>query len=84
MGIDRGTVSVTSTGPGCLKITTVIPLHCSLHAFKMAKNKFLELRQFHIHYVEIESFPILLKKFLDAWCFLTVGSAKSRCWHLIC
>ena len=55
--VDGGTASVMSTGPGCLKITIVIPLHCSLHAFKMAKKNFLKLRQFHIQYVEIESFP---------------------------
>ena len=57
MDIYRGAVSVTSAGPGCLKITIVIPLDCSLHAFKMAKKNFLKLRQLHIQYVEIESFP---------------------------
>ena len=57
MDIDIGTASVMSSGPGCLKITIVIPLHCTLHAFEMARKNFLKLRQFHIQYMEIESFP---------------------------
>ena len=57
MDIDVGTASVVSSDPGCLKITIVIPLYCSLHAFEMARKNFLKLRQFHIQYMEIESFP---------------------------
>ena len=60
MGIYTGSVSVADSSPGCLKITIVIPLHCSLHAFNMAKKNFLRLRQFHIQYVEIQSFPKVL------------------------
>ena len=57
MDIDVGTASVVSSDPGCLKITIVIPLHCTLHVFEMAKKNYLKLRQFHIQYMEIESFP---------------------------
>lgn len=50
-------VSLAGSNPGCLRITVMIPLHCSLYAFEMAKKNFLKLRQFHIQYLEIESFP---------------------------
>ena len=59
MDIYTGAVSLTGSGAGCLKITIVIPLHCSLHAFKTVKRNPLKLRQFHIQYLEIESFPKL-------------------------
>ena len=55
-GIETGIASVKKTGPGSLKITIFIPLHCSLHAFKMAKEKFYKLRQFHIQCLEIGSY----------------------------
>ena len=57
MDIYTGTVSLKGSEIGCLKITIVIPLHCCLHAFNMAKKNFLKLRQYHIQYLEIESFP---------------------------
>ena len=57
MDIYTGAVSVTDINPGCLKITIIIPLHCSLHAFNMVKKNFLKLRQCNIQYLEIESFP---------------------------
>ena len=57
MDIYAGAASVADSNPGCLKITMIVPLHCSLHAFNMAKKNFLRLRQCHIQYLEIESFP---------------------------
>ena len=57
MDIYYGGVSVIDSNPGCLLITIVIPLHCSLHAFNMATKNILKLRQYHIQYLEIESFP---------------------------
>ena len=57
MGVYAGSVTATECQPGCLQITCVIPLHCALHAYEMAKTNFLKLRQFHIQYIEIESFP---------------------------
>ena len=57
MDIYTGAASATGSRPGCLKITIVIPVHCSLYAFKMVKNRIIKLRQFHIQYVEVESFP---------------------------
>ena len=57
MNMYAGAISAISSRPGCLKITVVIPLHCSLHAFEMARKNFMKLRQFHIQYLEIESFP---------------------------
>ena len=57
MNIYTGAMSVKDTSVGCLKITIVIPLHCSLHAFEMAQRNALKLRQFHIQYLEIESLP---------------------------
>ena len=57
MNIFPGGVSVTNFGnPGCLKITFSIPLYCSLHAYEMVKKRFYKLRQFHIQYLEIDSF----------------------------
>ena len=57
MGVYAGSVTATECQPGCLQITCVIPLHCALHAYEMAKTNFLKFRQFHIQYIEIESFP---------------------------
>ena len=57
MGVCAGTVTAARCQPGCLLITCVIPLHCALHAYETAKANFLNFRQFHICYVEIESFP---------------------------
>ena len=57
MGVYTGSVTATECQPGCLQITCVIPLHCALHAYETAKTNFLKFRQFHIQYIEIESFP---------------------------
>ena len=57
MGVYAGSVTFTEHQPGCLLITCMIPLHCALHAYKTAKTNFLQFRQFHIQYIEIESFP---------------------------
>ena len=56
MNMYAGAISVISSRPGCLRITVVIPLHCSLHAFEMVKKNFIKLRQYHIQYLEFESF----------------------------
>ena len=57
MGVYAGSVTATECQPGCLQITFVIPIHCALLAYEMAKTNFLKFRQFHIQYIEIESFP---------------------------
>ena len=57
MGVCAGSVTATECQPGCLQITCVIPIHCALHAYETAKTNFLRLRQLHIQYIEIESFP---------------------------
>ena len=57
MDIYTGGGSVVDSSAGCLLLTMIIPLHCSLHAFNMAKKNFLILRRFNIQYLEIESFP---------------------------
>ena len=57
MGVCAGSVTATECQPGSLQITCVIPRHCALLAYKMAKSNFLQFRQFHIQYIEIESFP---------------------------
>ena len=57
MGVYAGSVTATECQPGCLLITCVIPIHCALHAYETAKTNFLNFRQFHIQYIEIESFP---------------------------
>ena len=57
MGVHAGSVTATQCKPGCLLITCVIPMHCTLHAYESAKANFLRFRQFHIQYIEIESFP---------------------------
>ena len=57
MGVYAGAVTATECQPGCLQITCVIPIHCALHAYETAKTNFLKFRQFHIQYIEIESFP---------------------------
>ena len=60
MGVYAGSITATECQPGCLQITCVIPLHCALLAYEMAKINFLKFRQFHIQYIEIESFPKIL------------------------
>ena len=57
MGVYAGSVTATECRPGCLQITCVIPIHCALLAYEMAKYNFLKFRQFHIQYIEFESFP---------------------------
>ena len=57
MDVYAGSVSAAKCQPGCLQITCVIPVHCALHAYETAKSNFLKFRQFHIQYIEIESFP---------------------------
>ena len=57
MGVYAGSVTATECQPGCLLITCVIPIHCALHAYETVKTNFLSLRQSHIQYIEIESFP---------------------------
>ena len=57
MGVCAGTVTAAQCQPGCLLITCVIPIQCALHAYETAKRNFLNFRQFHIQYIEIESFP---------------------------
>ena len=59
MGVYDGSVTATGCKPGSLLITCVIPVHCALHAYETAKTNFLRFRQFHIQYIEIESFPII-------------------------
>ena len=57
MGVCAGSVTAAKCQPGCLQIICVISMHCALHAYETAKTNFLKFRQFHIQYVEIESFP---------------------------
>ena len=59
LDIDAGGASAVEFSPGCIKITVVIPMHFCFHAFSMAKRNNLKLRQFHIQYLKIESFPIV-------------------------
>ena len=67
MDLYIGATSAIDSNQGCLKITIVIPIHCSLHAFSMAKKNFLQLRQVHIQYLEIESYPkVFAMNILDA------------------
>ena len=60
MGVYAGSVTATECQPGCLQITCVIPIHCALFAYEMAKTNFIKFRQSHIQYIEIESFPKVL------------------------
>ena len=77
MKMYAGAISAINSRPGCLKITVVIPLHCSLHAFEMAKKNFIKLRQFHIQYLEIESFPkVFAFNYCDNENALTVLSSS--------
>ena len=57
MGVHAGSVTATECQPGCLLITCVIPVHCALHAYETAKANVLQLREFHIHYIEVKPFP---------------------------
>ena len=83
MDLYIGAASATGSKPGCLKITITIPIHCSLYAFKMAKKKFLQLRQIHIQYLEIESYPkVFAVNILDKEKFL-LSSKNFNC-KLLC
>ena len=57
MGVYAGSVTAIESQRSCLLITCVIPIHCTLLAYEMIKINFFKFRQFHIHYIEIESFP---------------------------
>ena len=57
MGVHAGSVTATECQPGCLLITCVIPMHCALHAYETAKANLLQLREFHIHFIEVKPFP---------------------------
>ena len=57
IGVCAGSVTAVKCQPGCLQITCVIPVYCAFHAYEMVKTNFLKFRQFHIQYIEIESFP---------------------------
>ena len=81
MKLYPGAISAIGSRPGCLRITVVIPLHCSLHAFEMAKKNFIMLRQYHIQYLEFESFST--KVFAFNCCndenALTILSSNPKC-----
>ena len=56
MGLATG--SITPVGPGksgCLLLVCAMPLHCSLHAYEMAKLNSFKFRKSHIQFVHIES-----------------------------
>ena len=76
MGVYAGSVTATECQPGCLQITCVIPIHCALFAYEMAKTNFIKFRQFHIQYIEIESFPkvFALKFSIEENDKLTIGT----------
>ena len=57
MGLYSGSVTAIECNRGCLQMTCVIPIHCALVAYETAKTNFLNFRQCHIQYIEIESFP---------------------------
>ena len=57
MGVHAGSITATECQPGCLLITCVFPINYVLHAYETAKANFLRFRQFHIQFIEIESFP---------------------------
>ena len=86
LDIYRGAASVINTSVGCLKITIVIPLHCTLHAFKMAQRNALKLRQFHIQYLKIESLPkVFALSFSDNENILvSLSSTTHICKFLLC
>ena len=57
LNIFTGGTSAIGVEPGCLKLTFVIPLQCTIDAYNTAMKNFLKLRKFHIQYLEIKSFP---------------------------
>ena len=79
MGIYTGSVTATECQPSCSQITCVIPVHCALHAHKMAKTNFLKFRQSHIQYIEIEPFP---KVFTLRFSFKESSLASGTSMHI--
>ena len=80
MGVYTGSVTATECQPGCLQITCVIPIHYALHAYEMANTNFLKFRQFHIQYIEIESFPkVFALKLSSSLDTLTSGMIIYTC-----
>ena len=74
MGVCAGSVTAVKCQPGCLQITCVIPMYCAFHAYETAKTNFLKFRQFHIQYIEVESFPkVFALKFPNNLIDLTSG-----------
>ena len=46
-----------SSKTGCLELCLVIPEYWHLHAYEVAKNRFLRLRHFNIQYLQIGTLP---------------------------
>ena len=57
--ISEGDVIATDCDRGCVIFTCIIPIQCTSHAHKMARENLFKLRKFHIQYLEIESYQKL-------------------------
>ena len=57
MGVGAGSVTATKCQRGCLLISCVIPIRCTLHAYETTQANYLQFRQFHIRSIEIKPFP---------------------------
>jgi len=48
----------------CIEVSVVLPLRYCYHAYNVYMNNFLELRQYHVRYVQVESYPkVFARKF---------------------
>ena len=90
MCIPKESIAVMDCDTGCLIITFRIPLYSVLHAYEMAKNKPLILRQFHIQYLDFNQFPrvFAINTNADEKCAFLQSSDTSKCKsssiHFVC
>ena len=77
--------SITPLGSstGCLEIYMVIPIHCCLYAYKMAKSSFFKLRLLNIQYLQIGTFSKVytmnLAETVESKSFLADMSSQNNC-----
>ena len=57
LNLPEGTVNAADCTDGCLTIKLSIPVYCLYHAFTMANKLHLKFRQYHIQYLQVESYP---------------------------
>ena len=58
MRLPEGVMSPADSGKiGCLLLACAMPVHCCLHAYEKSKSNSFIFREWHIQFIQIESYP---------------------------